>query len=224
MVFRQYLGAWKSLTVPALWPADEHLPPRNPFKRSSTPRKTSPFWQREGLQIVSVYAKVPRIIIFSFFSVSTNAEVIDPISSIHARLPHYITKANTQKSVVGVQPFCRNKNHPDKPKREALACGEKRFTKLCVDTGSSAVSALHDREIMNASINNDAVNMNTCQQCRIWCGFITSSTVKWNLGFGSLSRLSSPGFSDPFPWLIWSPAGCLETALLHEYVGQSPRN
>lgn len=56
--------------------------------------------------------------------------------------------------------------------------------------------AVQDMEIMNASINNDAVNTKKRQQCKL-CGFIAPSTVKWNLGFGSLSRLISPGFTDP---------------------------
>lgn len=49
---------------------------------------------------------------------------MDLISSIRARLPHYITKADIQKSVVGVKPFCRNKNHPDNPK-ERLCLSQK---------------------------------------------------------------------------------------------------
>lgn len=44
----------------------------------------------------------------------------------------------TQKSVVGVQPFCGNKNHADKSKSEALPFAEGCSTKLCADAGPSA--------------------------------------------------------------------------------------
>lgn len=63
---------------------------------------------------------------------------MDLISSIRARLPHYPTKANRQESVVGVQPFCRNKNHPDHRKERLCPSQKRRSATFCVDTGWSA--------------------------------------------------------------------------------------
>lgn len=121
--------------------------------------------------------------------------MLDLISSIRARLLHYITKANIQRSVVGVQPFCGNKNHPDNPKVRLCPLQKdvpQSYARMRVRVQDFAA------QIINASINNGAVNMKKRQQCRNLCAFIASSTVEWNLGFGSLSRLTSPGCSDPF--------------------------
>lgn len=54
-----------------------------------------------------------------------------PPASLHYKSKH-------TEAVVSVQPFCRNKNHPDYRKSEALPSAERCSTKLCVDRGRSA--------------------------------------------------------------------------------------
>lgn len=123
---------------------------------------------------------------------------MDLISSIRARLPHYITKANTQRSGVGVQPFGRNKNHPDNPKEEASPFAERQSPQSSVWMRAGAQdSAVHGREIIDASINKDAVNKNERQQGRERSAFIAPSTVKWNLGVWKFVQVD-------FTWLFQS--------------------
>lgn len=83
--------------------------------------------------------------------------------------------------------FVVTKTHPDNP--EVRLCPWQMdvphsYARMRVRVQDSAAQ---DVQIIDASINNGAVNTTAAS--------IASSTVKWNLGFGSLSRSISPGGS-----------------------------
>lgn len=82
--------------------------------------------------------------------------------------------------------FVVTKNHPDNPKV--------RRCRLQKDAGPSAGLCCAGRA------DNERIHQQRCckhdQTPATRTAFIAPSTVKWNLGFGSLSRLISPGCSD----------------------------
>lgn len=89
-----------------------------------------------------------------------------------------------------LQPFCRNKKPSRSSKSEALPSAERRPT----DAGASA-----GRRCAGRADNNRIHQQRRCKHGRTPAtrtAFIASSTVKWNLGFGGLSRLIPPGGSD----------------------------
>lgn len=65
-------------------------------------------------------------------------------------------------------------------------------------------SAVHGREIINASINKDGVNTNGRQQGRRRSAFIAPSTVKWNLGVWKFIQVDFTWIFTAVGWLMGS--------------------
>lgn len=100
-------------------------------------------------------------------------------------------KKQTRRNLLWVcSHFVVTKNHPDNPK-----------VRPCHSQKDVPHSYAQMRvRVQDFAADNKCIHQQHCckheQTPATRTAFIASSTVKWNLGFGSLSRLISPGCSD----------------------------